>query len=33
MTRSVSCPFHPAAHLGEEIGWGIEIWPVDRLVR
>ncbi len=24
---------HPAAHLGEEIGWGIEIWPIDRLVR
>jgi hypothetical protein len=24
---------HPAAQIGEEIGWGIEIWPVDRLVR
>jgi hypothetical protein len=24
---------HPAANVGEEIGWGVEIWPIDRLVR
>ncbi|MEP6679171.1 MAG: YciI family protein [Betaproteobacteria bacterium] len=23
---------HPAAHLGAELGWGIEILPIDRLV-
>ena len=23
---------HPAAHLGEAIGWGIEVLPIDRLV-
>jgi hypothetical protein len=22
---------HPAAHLGEQIGWGIEVLPIDRL--
>jgi hypothetical protein len=22
---------HPAAELGEPIGWGIEIWPIGRL--
>lgn len=24
---------HPAANIGEEIGWGIEIWPIGRLMR
>ena len=23
---------HPAAHLGEEIGWAIEVLPIDTLV-
>jgi hypothetical protein len=23
---------HPAAHLGQEIGWGIEVLPIDRLM-
>jgi hypothetical protein len=23
---------HPAAHLGEDIGWGIEVLPIDRLI-
>jgi hypothetical protein len=22
---------HPAAHLGEDVGWGIEIFPIGRL--
>jgi hypothetical protein len=21
---------HPAAHLGEHVGWGIEVWPLGR---
>lgn len=23
---------HPAAHLGEQIGWGIEVRPIDRFL-
>jgi len=21
---------HPAAHLGEHIGWGVEVWPIGQ---
>ena len=24
---------HPAAHLGEEVGWGVEVRPIDYLCR
>jgi hypothetical protein len=24
---------HPAARIGEQIGWGIEVWPIERLVQ
>ena len=24
---------HPAAHLGEEVGWGVEVRPIDYFVQ
>jgi hypothetical protein len=20
---------HPAARIGEEVGWGVEVWPIE----